>query len=62
MVFRDCNSNILNDFKRFFESKTWNCVLYGEFCGENMCPDTQGKLRIRATAYSVKNVSIIDVP
>ena len=22
MVFRDCNSNILNDFKRFFESKT----------------------------------------
>ena len=31
MVFTDCDSNILNDFKRFFESKTWNCVLYGEF-------------------------------
>ena len=34
IVFRDCNSNIFNDFKRFFESKTWNCVLYGEFYGE----------------------------
>ena len=33
MVFRDCNSNILNGFRRFFESKTWNCVLYGEFYG-----------------------------
>ena len=32
MVFRDCNSNILNDFIRFFESMNWNCVLYGEFC------------------------------
>ena len=41
IVFRDCNSNILNDFKRFFESKTRNCVLYGEFCRENMCPDSQ---------------------
>ena len=27
MVFRDRNSNIFNGFKRFFESKTWNCVL-----------------------------------
>ena len=34
MIFRDCNSNILNGFKRFFVSKTWNCVLYGEFYGE----------------------------
>ena len=31
MVFRDYNSNIFNSFKIFFESKTWNCVLYGEF-------------------------------
>ena len=36
MVFRDCNSNIFNDFKRFIESKTWNCDLYSEFYGENM--------------------------
>ena len=61
MVFRDCNSNILNDSKRFFESKTYNCVLYDEFCGENMCPGAQRNSRIRVTA-SVKNVSIIDVP
>ena len=62
MVFRDCNSNIFNDFKRFFESKTWNCVLYGDFCGKIcvLTPDTQRKTRIRAT-ISVKNVSIIDV-
>ena len=60
MVFRDCNSNILNGFKRFFESKTWNCVLYGEFYGGEMCPGTQQKLRIKVTA-SVKNVFIIDV-
>ena len=61
LVFRDCNSNIFNDFKRSFESKTWNCVLYGKFCGEIMCPGTQQKSRIRAYA-SVKNVFIIDVP
>ena len=36
MIFRDCNSNILNDFIRIFESKNWNCVLYGEFC-EKIC-------------------------
>ena len=56
MVFRDCNSNILNDFKRFFESKTYNCVLYGEFCRENMCPGAQRNSRIRVTA-SVKNLA-----
>ena len=61
MVFRYCNSNILNDFIRFFESKNWNCVLYGEFCGKNMCPGSHRNSRIRVTA-SVKNVSIIDVP
>ena len=36
MVFRDCNSNIFNDFKRFFESKICNCVLYGKFCEKNV--------------------------
>ena len=51
MVFRYCNSNILNDFKIFFESKTWDCVLYGEFCGEKMCPDTHAKTRIRAHCF-----------
>ena len=61
LTLRDCNSNIFNDFIRFFESKNWNCVLYGEFCEKIMCPGTQRKSRIKATA-SVKNVSIIDVP
>ena len=60
MVFRDCNSNILNGFKRFFETKTWNCVLYGDFYGGKMCPGTQQKSRIKVTA-SVKNVFIIAV-
>ena len=61
MDLRDCNSNIFNDCKRLFESKTWNCVLYGEFYVEKMCPGTQRKSRIKVTA-SVKNVFIIDVP
>ena len=52
MVFRDCNSIILNDFKRFFESKTWNCVLYGYFYGGKMCPSTQRKSSIRAHCFS----------
>ena len=60
MIFRDCNSNILNDFNRFIESKTWNCVLYGEFYGGKMCPGTQRKSRIKV-ATSIKNVFIIDV-
>ena len=60
MIFRDCNSNILNDFNRFIESKTWNCVLYGEFYGGKMCPGTQRKSRIKVST-SVKNVFIIDV-
>ena len=34
MVFRYCNSNIFNDCKRFFESKTWNCVCMVIFMGE----------------------------
>ena len=33
-IFRDRNSNIFNDFKRFLESKTWNNVLYGDFYEE----------------------------
>ena len=37
MIFRDRNSNIFKDFKRFFESKTWNYVLYGDFYEEKMC-------------------------
>ena len=51
MVFRDCNSIILNDFISLFESKTWNCVLYGDFYGEKMCPSTQRKSSIRAVAW-----------
>ena len=31
MVFRECKSNIFNDFKRFLESKTWNCVCMVNF-------------------------------
>ena len=34
MIFRDRNSNIFNDFKRFLEFKTWNYVLYGDFYEE----------------------------
>ena len=60
MIFRERNSNILNDVNRFIESKTWNCVLYGEFYGEKMCPGTQRKSRIKVST-SVKNVFIIDV-
>ena len=52
MVFTHCNYNILNDVKRFFESKTWNCVLYGDFYGEKMCTSTQRKSRIRAHCFS----------
>ena len=52
MAFRDCNSNIFIDFKRFLESKTWNCVLYGEFYEEKMCLSTQRKSRIRAHCFS----------
>ena len=60
MILRDCNSNILNDFNRFIESKTWNCILYDENYGGKMCPGTQRKSRIKV-ATSVKNVFIIDV-
>ena len=52
MIFRDCNSTILNDFIRFFESKNWNCVLYGEFCVKNMCPGSQRNSRIRDHCFS----------
>ena len=52
MVFRDCKSIILNDFKRLFESKTLNCVLCGDFYGEKMCPGTQRKSSIRAHCFS----------
>ena len=60
MIFRECYSNILNDFNRFIKSRTCNCVLYGEFYGEKMCPGTQRKSRIKVST-SVKNVFIIDV-
>ena len=48
MVFRDCNSNILNDFKRFSSLRPITV-----FCGENMCPGAHRNSRIRVTA-SVK--------
>ena len=47
MVFKDSKSNILDDFRRLFQSKTRNCVLYGEFYGGKMCPGTQRKSRIK---------------
>ena len=53
MVFRDCNSNIFNDFKRFFESKTWNCVLYGDFYGGKMCPSTQRNRESGPTVFQM---------
>ena len=59
MIFRDCNSNILNDFNRFIESKTWNCVLYGEFMGGNVSWHA-AKIENKGR-YFCKNVFIIDV-
>ena len=52
MVFRDSKSNILNDFRRLFQSKTWNCVLYGDFYGGKMCTGTQRKSSIRIHCFS----------
>ena len=61
MVFRDCNSNILNDFIRFFESKNWDCVLYGDFCGKIMYPGSQRNSRIRDHCFS-NYLSSLQIP
>ena len=34
MVFRDSKSNILNDFRRLFQSKTWTVFCMVIFMGE----------------------------
>ena len=58
MVFGRSGFNL--DIYIYSESKTWNCVLYGDFYGGKMCFGTQRKSRIKVTA-SVNNVFIIDV-
>ena len=60
MVLRDCNSNILNDFKRFFDSMTYVfCMVSFE---KKKCVLVRSENRESGPTASVKNVFIIDVP